>query len=174
MKSWLKWLLVPIVVLPVVWAWYAFTRPSGISGLEAGLQAAPVAGPIVADEPEAVEADNYLARITLHSEEELGLLFDRIEALLDRPRGEAEQPLVALVLHGPEVEFFALKNYEKYKSLVDRAAKLDALGGLDISVCRTKMKSLGIGEDEVPAFLRQVPFGPGEEQRLLESGFVYM
>jgi hypothetical protein len=26
----------------------------------------------------------------------------------------------------------------------------------------------------VPSFLRQVPYGPGEVERLIESGFVYM
>jgi len=124
--------------------------------------------------PERQPAANLLADISLHSVEELELLFDRVEQLLERPLSEGEQPLVSLVLHGPEVEFFALKNYRQYKQVVDRAAKLAALGAVDISICQTQMKNFGIAPDDVPSFLRQVPYGPGEVKRLLDEGFVYM
>lgn len=115
-----------------------------------------------------------LGDISLHSVEELQLLFNRVEQLVDRPRSQGEEPLVSLVLHGPEVEFFALKNYAQYRDVVDRAAKLAALGAVDISICRTRMREYGIEPEQVPSFLRQVPFGPAEVERLLEQGFVYM
>lgn len=124
--------------------------------------------------PSAQPPGGWVADISLHSEQELQLLFDRVEAQLDRPRGEGEQPLISLVLHGDEVQFFALGNYEQYKVIVDRAAKLAALGAVDISICRTRMDSLGIAPDQVPAFLRQVPNGASEVRRLLDSGFVAM
>lgn len=119
-------------------------------------------------------ANNLLADISLHSVEELERLFERVEQVLERPRSEGEQPLLSLVLHGQEVEFFALKNYGKYKDVVDRAAKLAALGAVDISICQQQMKNYGIAPDEVPSFLRQVPYGPDEVQRLVDEGFVYM
>lgn len=116
-----------------------------------------------------------VADISLHTADELDLLLSRVEQLLERPRSGTEQPLISLVLHGPEVEFFALKNYPRYREVVDRAAKLAALGAVDISICQTQMRNLGIGQDEVPAFLKQVPFGPAEVQRLKrEEGFVTM
>jgi hypothetical protein len=34
------------------------------------------------------------------------------------------------------------------------------------------MRHLGIAPDQVPSFLHQVPYGPGEVERLLERGFV--
>ncbi len=110
----------------------------------------------------------------VHTTEELELLFDRVEALLDRPRGEGEAPIISLVLHGPEVDFFALKNYERYRHVVDRAAKLAAFGAIDISICQTQMQQRGIGRDEVPAFLHQVPFGPEEVESLRGQGYVAM
>lgn len=116
----------------------------------------------------------FVADISLHTEAELETLLDRVEQLLDRPRKSGEAPLVSLVLHGPEVEFFALKNYPQYRGVVDHAAKLAALGAVDVSICQTQMRTRGIGEDEVPGFLRQVPYGPQEVQRLLDSGYVYM
>ena len=120
------------------------------------------------------ETSSYVADISVHTEDELTVLFDRIEELLERPRNDQESALVSLVLHGPEVEFFALKNYAKYKSLVDRAAKLDALGAVDIRICQTMMSNYGVNSDEVPAFLEQVPFGPDEVQRLVNEGYVKM
>lgn len=120
------------------------------------------------------EMHNYVADISVHSVEALSLLFDRVESLSQRPHSDQESPLVSLVLHGPEVKFFALKNYQKYKSLVDRAAKLEALGAVNISICQTKMRRYGIQTEEVPAFLKQVPYGPDEVKRLLKAGYVYM
>ena len=125
--------------------------------------------------PHSVEKQpNLVADISVQTREELEVLFARVEQLLDRPRTGNETPLVNLVLHGPEVEFFAIKNYDRYKAVVDHAAKLAALGAVDISICQTQMRRLGIATDEVPSFLRQVPFGPGEVERLIEDGFVYM
>jgi len=124
--------------------------------------------------PRFEESSDFVADISVHSEAELEALLGRVEQLLERPRTSGEEPLVSLVLHGPEVEFFALKNYARYREVVDHAAKLAALGAVDISICQTQMRSRGIAEDQVPAFLRQVPYGPGEVKRLLDSGYVYM
>ena len=57
---------------------------------------------------------------------------------------------------------------------MDRAAKLEALGAVNISICQTMMNNYEIGTDEVPAFLEQVPYGPDEVQRLINEGYVYM
>lgn len=119
-------------------------------------------------------AQQFVADVNVHTVEELELLFVRVEQLLDRPRGIDEPPLISVVLHGPEVEFFALENYQKYKDVVDHAAKLSALGVVDISICRTQMRVRGIEPDQVPAFLNQVPYGPGEVERLVVEGYVIM
>ncbi len=125
--------------------------------------------------PPPVEGQqNRVADISVHTPQELEILFDRVERLLDRPRSGGETPLISLVLHGPEIEFFVIENYEKYKGIVDRAAKLAALGAVDVTICQTQMRKFGIATDEVPSFLRQVPFGPDEVERLLQSGYVYM
>ncbi len=117
---------------------------------------------------------NRVADISVHTEEELEILFTRVEQLLDRPRSGNEPPLISLVLHGPEVEFFAVKNYAKYKRIVDQAAKLAALGAVDISICQTQMRNFGIASDQIPSFLHQVPYGPGEVEGLLKRGYVFM
>jgi len=124
--------------------------------------------------PTAGPVPQFVADISVHTVAELEVLFARIEQLLDRPRGADEAPLISVVLHGPEVEFFALQNYQQYKDIVDHAAKLSALGAVDISICRTQMRVRGIEQDQVPAFLNQVPYGPGEVERLVGEGYVVM
>jgi hypothetical protein len=124
--------------------------------------------------PPLQEEPNLVADISVHTEEDLDILFTRVEQILDHPRSKNEAPLVSIVLHGPEVEFFAVQNYEKYKGIVDRAAKLSAFGAVDISICQTQMQNLGIATEQIPSFLRQIPYGPGEVERLLENGYVSM
>ena len=124
--------------------------------------------------PTGGPVQQFVADISVHTVADLEVLFARIEQLLDRPRGADEAPLISVVLHGPEVEFFALQNYQQYKDIVDDAAKLSALGAVDISICRTQMRVRGIEPDQVPAFLDQVPYGPGEVERLVGEGYVVM
>jgi intracellular sulfur oxidation DsrE/DsrF family protein len=116
----------------------------------------------------------YVADISVHTIEELEVLFASIEQLLDRPRGADEAPFISVVLHGPEVDFFALQNYSRYKDIVDHAAKLSALGVVELNICLTQMRARGIEPDQVPAFLNQVPYGPGEVKRLVDEGYVVM
>lgn len=124
--------------------------------------------------PVPAERDLYVADISVHTEDELALLFTRVEQLVDRPRGANEEPLISVILHGPEVEFFSFENYPRYKSLVDRAARLAAFRAVEINICQTRMRSMGIAEDQVPAFLNQVPYGPGEVEKLLSKGYLRM
>jgi intracellular sulfur oxidation DsrE/DsrF family protein len=164
-------LLVLMVAVAVLWlaADRLLREPQSV--VQSAAIAPGSSPPVVPLEQPALK---HVGDISVHSVEEMELLFSRVEQLLERPRRAGEQPLVSLVLHGPEVEFFALKNYARYKSVVDRAAKLAALGAVDISICQTQMRNYGIAPEQVPSFLRQVPFGPDEVDRLVDQGFVYM
>ena len=124
--------------------------------------------------PTSGTPQQFVADINVHTVEELEILFARVEQLLERPRGADEEPLISVVLHGPEVQFFALQNYQQYKDVVDHAAKLSALGAVEINICQTQMRVRGIAPDQVPAFLNQVPYGPGEVERLINEGYVVM
>jgi intracellular sulfur oxidation DsrE/DsrF family protein len=35
------------------------------------------------------------------------------------------------------------------------------------------MDRQGIARDDIPAFIEQVPYGPGEVERLVREGYVY-
>jgi intracellular sulfur oxidation DsrE/DsrF family protein len=110
--------------------------------------------------------------ISVHTIEGLRVLLDRAEVLAMRPQAKGEEASIVLVLHGPEVEFFSIKNYEKYRDIVDQAARLDAFDVVDVKICQSMMEMRGIERDDIPAFIEQVPLGPDEVDRLVEDGFV--
>ncbi|MBI3571304.1 MAG: hypothetical protein HY082_09395 [Gammaproteobacteria bacterium] len=47
-------------------------------------------------------------------------------------------------------------------------------GSQRVKMCRTEMKILGIKEEDIPAFIELVPYGPDEEKRLLRNGYIYL
>jgi intracellular sulfur oxidation DsrE/DsrF family protein len=110
--------------------------------------------------------------ISVHTLEELKVLLDRAEQLAMRPQAQGAEASVVLVLHGPEVEFFSIRNYEKYKDIVDQAARLDAFDVVDVKICQTMLDMQGIERADIPAFIEQVPLGPDEVERLRQQGYV--
>ena len=110
--------------------------------------------------------------ISVHTIEGLKVLFDRAEELAMRPQAPGGEASVVLVLHGPEVQFFSIRNYEKYKDIVDQAARLDAFDVVDVKICQTMLGIEGIDRDDIPSFIEQVPLGSGEVDRLVQEGYV--
>ena len=117
--------------------------------------------------------DRAVLDITVHTVEELLVLLDRAEQLAQSPRVSDQNASVVLVLHGPEVEFFSTRNYDRYKDVVDQAARLDSLDIVDVRICQTMMATRGIARDDIPPFIDQVPDGPVEVERLVGEGYVY-
>ena len=141
-------------------------------------QALPVAAMPAAPAPDAAMSDAPLPDkavldISVHSLDELRVLLDRAEQLSSRLLGAQEGASIVLVLHGPEVEFFSRRNYDKYKDVVDQAARLDAFDIVDVKICQTMMSISGVERDDIPAFIDQVPDGRIELERLQNKGYVY-
>lgn len=109
--------------------------------------------------------------ISVHTLDELRVLLDRAEQLSAAMAGERAG--VVLVLHGPEVEFFATANYDRYRDVVEQAARLDAGGIVDVRICQTMLQQHGMQRDDIPAFIEQVPDGKVEIERLVRQGYVY-
>ncbi|HSG10609.1 MAG TPA: DsrE family protein [Gammaproteobacteria bacterium] len=142
-----------------------------------GMELAPVPESVTAADGKTPDAINLPERavldITVHTVEELQVLFERAETLAQTPRVKEDNARVVLVLHGPEVEFFSTRNYDRYREIVDRAAHLDALDIVDVVICQTMMAARGIARDDIPPFIEQVPVGTVEVERLLGEGYVY-
>jgi intracellular sulfur oxidation DsrE/DsrF family protein len=142
-----------------------------------GMESVPAPEGMTAADDKATDAadlpDRAVLDITVHTVEELQVLFERAETLAQTPRVSENNASVVLVLHGPEVEFFSTRNYDRYREIVDRAAHLDALDIVDVRICQTMMAARGIARDDIPPFIEQVPLGSVEVERLLDDGYVY-
>jgi len=123
--------------------------------------------------PDASEK-NYLGRIGYNNPEQLAEALMRVEGLYLYDTGQQLSNPVSIVVHGPEVSIFQRQNYESNKNIVDLAARLSALGVLDINVCETRLNSFGANKESVYPFVGTVLFGPSEVNRLLdEENYVY-
>ena len=120
------------------------------------------------------ESSGYLGRIGFNDPEQIAEALMRVEGLYDYDAGSLLPNPVAIVVHGPEVSVFQTENYQEHKEIVDLAAKLSALGILDIRVCETRLEHRGGDKDSIYPFVGTVPFGPTEVNRLLdEENYVY-
>jgi intracellular sulfur oxidation DsrE/DsrF family protein len=128
--------------------------------------------PVEVSPAEQAVPEKVVLGVSIHTIEGLRVLFDRAEELATKQQLSGADGSVVLVLHGPEVAFFSIRNYDKYKDIVDQAARLDAFDVVDVKICRTMMGVRGVERDDLPSFIEQVPFGPGEVERLQQEGYV--
>jgi intracellular sulfur oxidation DsrE/DsrF family protein len=124
---------------------------------------------------DGVAPSRYLAEIELHTEAELLSVLERSDLLFsDGDLTQADPYPVRLVLHGPEARLFLKENYLAHKSTVDLAARLSALGVIDVKVCETWMGGNRVRVEQLPPFVGTVRYGPAEERRLMrDEGYVY-
>lgn len=121
-----------------------------------------------------IDDNLYMVDVNLHTEEEIMDLLTKLETISQGPRSKQSKPRIVLMLHGREVEFFAIRNYPKYKHIVDLAARLDAFKAVEVKMCQRAMRLNKVKEDEVPAFIDLVPYGPDELKRLKGQGYNYL
>lgn len=115
----------------------------------------------------------YLANIELHTTVELFNVLKRSQMLFDDGEISQEAP-VAVVLHGAEARAFLRQDYSEHKSLINLAARLTALGAVDIQVCEMWMGSQSLDANQLQPFVSVVPSGPGEIRRLIaEENYIY-
>ena len=143
------------------------TRTSGIVVHQTELATVPAI--------DSARPANYFFDVHGHSAEEIIGLLNRAKDTYDElPPELQESARIVMVLHGPDVEFFAGENYARYKSLVDLAANVDALGFIDLKACAASVRSRSLQTDKFPPFIEFVPYGPGEVTRLRSAGYVQL
>ena len=82
---------------------------------------------------------------------------------------------IVLVLHGPEIEFFARKNYSKFKELMHRAQSLVEGETLKIRMCKLAAEGQGFKPNQIHGFVKMVSMGDAEIIRLQnEEHHAYM
>jgi len=152
-----------------LWArFFMFFSAAALSSL---LYAEPLTIPTV--EPVVELDDKYVANLERHTPDELYSAFLKADGLLESADTYPEFEPVVFVLHGDEANIFVRNNYRKYKNMVDLAARLDAFGVIDIKICEYWMSANDVERRDFPAFVETIPYGPTEEIRLVEEGYIY-
>ena len=141
--------------------------------LAAAIPMAYAGGGAVHAVSEAQAPDNLIARLKVDSPEEIEQILRRAESYLETAEQYPDFEPIAFVLHGPEIQVFSRKNYDKYKDIVGLAARLEAFEVIDVQVCEVQLKRQGVEVGELPAFVDTVPFGPDREEELVDKGYRY-
>ena len=82
---------------------------------------------------------------------------------------------IIIVLHGNEINYFAIKNYAKYKDLMQRAQSLTVGGIIKFEMCRIAAKGQGYEPQDIHGFVEVVPMADAEIVRLqTQEGYAYM
>jgi len=117
----------------------------------------------------------YVAAIELHTTAELHAVLERADQLLVQGLAPQSVPAsVTFILHGPEVISLLRQNYLQNKPTVDLAARLSALGVVEIKACKTWMGGTAVAVEDLQPFVGIVDYGPGEIRRLIdEEGYLY-
>ncbi len=102
---------------------------------------------------------------------------DDLQALMSTLEGHLDQGLpmtdpVVVVLHGSEASSFTTTGYAANRMLVDQAARLSAYRLIDVRMCETWMRENEVAPEDLPAFVKTVPFAPEEIERLEAEGYV--
>lgn len=82
---------------------------------------------------------------------------------------------IVLVLHGKEIDFFAIKHYATHKDLMRRAQSLTLGGPIKFRVCAAAARMRGYQPGDLHGFVEFVPMADAEIIRLqTEEGYAYM
>ncbi len=122
-----------------------------------------------------LESPVYVAAIELHTTAELHSVLQRADQLLmDGIALQSDPATVTFILHGPEVRGLLRKNYRQNKAMVDLAARLSALGVVEIMACETWMGGNSVAPEDLQPFVGTLSYGPAEIRRLVdEQDYLY-
>jgi len=123
--------------------------------------------------PSEKTSPKLLAEIRVHTKEELAGILGRVNQLYNAGGlTQAEDPVIFL-LHGEEARTLYKQHYVENRSMVDTAAKLSALGLVDIRVCETWADNQGLDAKFLQPFVDTVHLAPKQEKQLLKQGYKY-
>jgi intracellular sulfur oxidation DsrE/DsrF family protein len=102
-------------------------------------------------------------------------VLDRVSYLNNLYNANPFEASIVLVLHGDEIPFFAVDDYEKYRELMRRAQSLTVAGTVEFRMCRVAAAGHDLEPDQIHGFVKVVPMADAEIVRLQqEEGYVYM
>lgn len=110
------------------------------------------------------------AEIAPQSEEDVVELLSRVSEYAQS--GKLFNDPIVIMLHGAEAKVFTQRNYSKYSSIVNLARRLDSEQIIDVQICEVWMSKNDMTGDELPDFIRPVPYGNDILDKLIQAGSV--
>ena len=113
--------------------------------------------------------------VSLNNLKAFELVLDRASYLSKVYNADPFSASIIIVLHGNEINYFAIKNYAKYKDLMQRAQSLTVGGIIKFEMCRIAAKGQGYEPQDIHGFVEVVPMADAEIVRLqTQEGYAYM
>jgi intracellular sulfur oxidation DsrE/DsrF family protein len=113
--------------------------------------------------------------VAVNSVEKVTSVLDRASYLSKITGADPFDSSIILVLHGSEIDYFSIKNYNKHKALMQRAQSLVESEVLKIRMCRIAAQGHGYEPEDIHGFVEMVPMGDAEIIRLQnEENHAYM
>ena len=113
--------------------------------------------------------------VSMSSERAFVNMLDRVSYLNTIYHADPFEASIVIVLHGNEIPFFAIKNYSKYKKLMQRAQSLTENGNIRFRMCKLAAQGHGFEPKDIHGFVEMVPMADAEIVRLQQDeGYAYM
>lgn len=96
-------------------------------------------------------------------------VLDRVSYLNKLYQADPFESSIVVVLHGHEIPFFAIKNYAKYKDLMQRAQSLTNNGNIRFRMCKLAAAGQGFKPEDIHGFVEMVPMADAEIIRLQQE-----
>lgn len=112
--------------------------------------------------------------VTANTEAAVRSVISRAQLLLDLNGSDPFDNKVVIVLHGREIPFFAVKNLEKHRELMQRAQSATQTGLIEFRMCKLAAEGHGFQPEDFHGFVSLVPMADAEIVRLQQAGYAYM
>lgn len=107
---------------------------------------------------------------------EFSFVVDRVSYLKNLYQANPIDTSIVVVMHGNEVPFFAVENYDDYADLMKRVSSLAIDGTVEFRMCAQAVRlAHGLNPEDIHGFVKIVPMADAEIIKLQQQdGYVYM
>jgi len=113
--------------------------------------------------------------VAVNSVDKVTSVLDRASYLSKVTGADPFDSSIVLVMHGGEIDYFAIKNLKKNEALMQRAQSLVESEVLKIRMCHIAAQAHGYEPEDIHGFVEMVPMGDAEIIRLQnEEAHAYM
>ena len=107
--------------------------------------------------------------VSVSTPEAFDIILDRLSGLSIEYGADPFDASIIAVLHGPEMSFFDIREFDKYEELVRRAQSLTVGGVIELRMCQRAARNMGIEPEHVHGFIQMVTMADAEIVRLQQE-----